>query len=173
MDSYFNWLVNFVCDEEQQSKYTLLFNNLFNTEFIYKVALDQDRISDGLNLRKRFVEDNFTKPDEAIDDIDRDFCSVLEVLIALAIRCDEQIMCYGDNERIDEWFWLMIANMGIDMDNKEYDEPYVNNCINRMMERQYNSDGSNGGLFIVQNPRKNLRNIDIWYQMNLYLNEII
>jgi hypothetical protein len=39
------------------------------------------------------------------------------------------------------------------------------------MDREYNPDGSNGGLFVLKNPRADLRETEIWYQAMWYLTE--
>ena len=57
------------------------------------------------------------------------------------------------------------------MDDNNYSELRVEEAIYRFMNRDYDSNGR-GGLFIVNNPRQDLREVEIWYQMHWYLNEL-
>ena len=52
-----------------------------------------------------------------------------------------------------------------------YDE--VKNILQKFMFRQYNSDGSNGGLFIYPNPAYDLTHMQLWDQMGLYMSQFI
>ena len=79
---YFGWLSDLVCEERYSDRisYEKLLTFLYNTEFRYSIPMDRNRASDGINLRRRYsleVHDDFhiRKP-----------CSVLEMMIALAIR---------------------------------------------------------------------------------------
>ena len=76
-------------------------------------------------------------------------------------------------DRTGQWFWTMIANVGLGSQNDlNYDPAYVDSCIEIFVRRQYDADGSNGGLFILQNPRRDLREVEIWYQAMWYLSEL-
>ena len=102
-------------------------------------------------------------------------CSVLEMMLALSIRCEEHIMDDPEiGNRTGEWFWIMIVNLGLgSMDDTRYDEEYVDDILDKFLNREYDADGT-GGLFPVRNPRYaqyDLRNVDIWYQLNWYLQE--
>lgn len=130
--------------------------------------MDSNRTKDGLNLRNRFArETNHPYSDVALYLCGG--CSVLEMLAALSIRCGEDIM--GDDP--SKWFWTMINNLGlIGMTDTYYDEEYVHEVIENMMNRRYGEDGK-GGLFYVKNPRNDMRKVEIWYQMCWYIDEIL
>ena len=51
------------------------------------------------------------------------------------------------------------------------DRYFVDQTLERFLERGYGRNGE-GGLFTVDNGR-DMRNTEIWYQMNYYLREII
>jgi hypothetical protein len=101
-------------------------------------------------------------------------CSVLEALAGLALRCEEQIMensRYGD--RTGQWFWGMIFNLGLKpMDDANFDAAHTDASVGRFLRREYKRTGE-GGLFTVENPRRDLREVDIWYQMCWYLCQIL
>jgi hypothetical protein len=100
-------------------------------------------------------------------------CSVLEMILALAIRCEENIMddpLKGD--RTKQWFWGMINNLGLDtMTDMNYNERFIDDCVCRFLNRDYEPDGR-GGLFTVRNCYEDLRNVEIWYQLLWYLDTI-
>ena len=58
------------------------------------------------------------------------------------------------------------------MDDTKFDRGYVDSVLKRLVERRYERDGR-GGLFTVSNSRRDMRSIDIWYQMCWYLDEIV
>lgn len=147
---------------------------LHNTEFRYVLSRDINRAGDGEGLRYRFAllqphEDLVEAVQECLDEP----CSVLEMMIALALRCEETIMDnpkYGD--RTAQWFWGMIVNMGLGgMSDDRYHRPTVEMAVDRMLDRTYDQDGR-GGLFTVENCKRDLRNVEIWHQMLWYTNTI-
>ena len=91
-------------------------------------------------------------------------------MIALAIRCEENIMddtSYGD--RTAQWFWGMITSLGLgDQTDSRIDYIYVDDVIKRFLDRDYEPNGK-GGLFTIKNCRQDLRKVEIWYQLCWYL----
>jgi hypothetical protein len=100
-------------------------------------------------------------------------CSVLEMMVAIAIYCEEHVMDdpdYGD--RTGQWFWGMISNLGLGaMHDENFDRRDVENKITRFLDRQYDPDGK-GGLFRIRNCEHDLRKVEIFYQLCWYLNSI-
>jgi hypothetical protein len=171
-DEYFNWLYNIVCGGTAKSYYYLM-NRLYSVAFQYTHPLDGNRAADGEELRYTWGHSyGYADPIIAstIDDIP---CSVLEMIVALAMRCEGDIMTdskYGD--RTAKWIWVMLKNLGlIDMDDEHYDDERVCQALDIFMSRQYNPDGSNGALFVLKNPRGDLRDTEVWYQAMWYLSE--
>ena len=171
VNSYFNWLYETVCENRfsEEVSYKKLLTQLHNTEFRYILLMDDNRAEDGLCLRDRFAD----KCD--IPDIDRYLhgpCSVLEMMVALAIRCEESTMDdpkYGD--RTGQWFWLMVGNLGLGaMKDVRYDKAHVRKVLEKFLNREYEYDGR-GSLFHIRNCDTDLRNIEIWNQMWWYMSE--
>ena len=78
-----------------------------------------------------------------------------------------------EGDRMGQWFWNMIVNLGIgSMNDAKFDEAYVNSVITKFMNREYKRNGE-GGLFTVEHCKYDLRSIEIWYQMCWYLNSIM
>lgn len=188
-ENYFDWLVGFIggSNDLRVLNNSLLLNILFNRVFIWDekhVPMDRNRASDGLDLRQRyfdvFSEKDSYSPPLTINEypvtnnsysqfagLDAK-CTILEMLIALAIRCEDSIMGDNETDNTSRWFWKMIDNLGL-RDCK--DESYINYILDNFENRTYDFDGQNGGLFHVKNPRDDLRKVDIWYQMCWWLNQ--
>lgn len=166
LNDYFCWLVNIISSGNEDS-YSLLLKQLFDTPFVYLLERDANRAHDGLDLRDRYSY-------EAGVDLDiSSSCSVLEMMIALSIRCETDVMydpSRGDRTYI--WFWMMIDNLGLSgMQNGSYDRLKIKYTLMRFMNRNYDTDGK-GSLFRIVGA-KGMENEEIWYQMNTFLNSII
>ena len=174
---YFNWLMALaIGNRYSKATFDKLLIRLSNTPFRYSIERDCNRAEDGIDLRWRFakLESNaYLDPDVIMDDLSGP-CSVLEMMIALAIRCEETIMddpSYGD--RSLQWFWGMVVNLGLgSMTDDQYDDEYVTYVLDRFMDRKYEPNGK-GGLFTVKNTVSDMRTMEIWYQLCSYLNTII
>ena len=174
---YFEWLCNFVCDEEydsinQMRSYSKLFEHLHMRPFVATLDRDEHRISDGLELRMRFCQEMGYFPEIQGQITNGRPCSIFEMMLALALRCEETIMDDDDyGNRTGQWFWIMLVNLGLGhMSNQDYDEASADYILERFVNREYNPYGE-GGLFVVHNPRQDMRTVEIWYQMCWYLSE--
>lgn len=171
---YFEWMCQLVCDERYSKiTYRKLMRRLHEIDFEWIIDMDGNRAADGTDLRYRFAyENNYEGPMVATYLDDRP-CSILEMMIALALRCEEHIMEDPDvGDRTGQWFWNMIVNLGLGgMTDAKFDEEYVDKVIDRFLKREYEWDGE-GGLFKVEHCRRDMRSVEIWYQMNYYLDEI-
>lgn len=169
-NDYFEWLYDYVCKHRVYAdiSYKSLFSFLHNVEFIFSIENDLNRAMDGVDLRYRY---SLEIDDYSIMKILEDTpCSVLEMMVALAIRCEETIMdntYYGD--RTSQWFWAMMHNLGIDyMRDGRFNEEIAEDVIFKFLHREYEPDGQ-GGLFYIRDCRDDLRNEEIWTQLCWYL----
>lgn len=137
------------------------------------IRRDRNRAEDGENLRYRFAVEKGYNESTAITDIGG-ACSVLEMMAALAIRCEEQIaddIQYGN--RTGQWFWKMIVNLGLgQMTNDMYDRRVVDSILQTFLDRKYKPDGE-GGLFRIRDCDVDLRHVEIWHQLCWYLDTIL
>lgn len=172
MNQYHLWLTSLVCDEYHQRYFQALLETLNETEFTWVVPNDMNRAADGIDLRSRFAEEHNIDYREIRDALNRQ-CSVLEMMVGLACRCEDSIMGDEDfGDRTQQWFWTMIENLDLDiMDDDHYNDYIVHRNIRVFLDRTYKRDGQ-GGLFVVPHCKKDLRKIEIWYQMCWYLNTI-
>lgn len=167
---YFNWLCDKVLDDESNIKYDKLMSHLYDSIFIPTLKMDSNRAADGKDLRYRFgIDNNLSTGDLKFLDVNAK-CNMLEMMVALSIRCEETIMTdekYGD--RTGMWFWNMIVSLGLGtMDDSRFNEKYANVVIDRFMNREYKRNGE-GGLFTIDGVSRDMRTIEIWYQMCWYL----
>ena len=172
-NEYFEWMYDLVCggryDSEISFRKLLMF--LHSTEFIFVLPMDENRAVDGVSLRYRFA---LLQDQEELADYLDGPCSVLEMMVSLALRCEENIM--GDleiGERTYQWFWNMIVSLGLgSMSDARFNKRQAKNIIERFLYREYDPDGR-GGLFTIRDCSRDLRDIEIWLQMNEYLKGIL
>ena len=176
-----SWYLNWICsmifpDESIKNRYSKVILFLHNTRYEYTLDLDENRKKDGIALRYHF-SCACNVPKEIIENsFDRNDCSVLEMMAGLAKRCDNDIMFdikHGD--RTSLWFWIMFCNLGLNnFDDSVWNENthyIIANILNKFFRREYYPDGSNGGLFITKNAIWDMRNIQIWDQLNIFMSE--
>lgn len=172
-NAYFDWMYDLVCSGRFYGdiSFRKLLLRLHNTEFIYLIRKDANRAEDGVSLRYRFAH-AYSYPTAAERYLDGP-CSVLEMMIALGIRCEEDFMddpLVGD--RTGQWFWGMVVNLGLgSMDDARFDSRHVDYIISRFLNRDYSPDGK-GGLFTIKGCKEDLRDVEIWYQLCWYLDSI-
>lgn len=172
VDEYFDWLCSLVCEHTESNyiSFDKLLWHLYNTDFRYTHPMDQNRAADGIDLRWRFTcEMGYPDTPDCLEGP----CNVLEMMVALAVRCEETIMddpSFGN--RTGQWFWTMIVNLGLGSEtDKRYDERYVDSVIETFLDRAYAPDGR-GGLFRIRNINGDMRNWEIWDQLCCYINSI-
>ena len=171
--AYFKWMCDLVSDDEYKTpSYKKLLSYLNEVEFIYILPMDGNRMYDGIDLRYRFGRECGYSDPEVATYLDDRPCSVLEMMVALAKRCEDDIMDDPDvGNRVGQWFWNMIVNLGLGpMHNRNFDEDYVDDVMYIFLNREYSPNGE-GGLFEIEDCDKDLRNVEIWYQMCMYLDK--
>lgn len=169
-DGYFEWLyrqIGSVRNRNPERSYWQLAKQLYTTSFSWSVPNDDNRCEDGLELRHEWIEDN------NIEDADRSWllldCSFLEMLIALSRR-----LAFESEGEPGEWFWKLMQNL----DFRGYTdavwstsiERQVSRTLERVVYRKYEPDGA-GGLFPLRHPRRDQRQVELWYQMAQYVLE--
>ena len=172
---YFHWLCETVHIDQEERSYWLMASELHRIIFYSIVPHDENRASDGLELREEDLRCiNYPRYITISGE-----CSVLEMLIGLARRMDfETGNPYDFDDSIDRtsyWFWEMIDNLGLIAFDDESFVDYngmknVGKIVEKFLDRGYSRNG-NGGLFPVVYSSEDQRRVEIWYQMNQYLNE--
>lgn len=179
-EQYFKWLTDQVCKNRfaPEISYMKLLNAFYDREFEYwneycnSMARDENRAEDGIALRHRFADDEHVSYD-FINETLNEPCNMLEMMVALALRCEETLMDdprYGN--RTAQWFWSMVTSLGLGgMYDSNYDNKTVKKTLTRFMNREYDRDG-HGGLFLIPGSPVDLRRIEIWYQLCRYIDSI-
>lgn len=173
-NQYFDWLYDYVCKNRSHNgtSYRKLLATLHDIEFIFSIPNDVNRAHDGVDLRYRFSLWFEEKEELSLPCAITGPCSVLEMIVALAIRCEETIMDdtrYGD--RTGQWFWNMLSNMEIGfMTDDIYDREFVRKKVNIFLHRNYEPNGK-GGLFYIRDCADDLTNYEIWTQLCWYLDK--
>lgn len=161
-DSYFRWLRSLVGSTRNgnpERTYSLLFEQMHNKPFRWFVPNDDNRLADGAGLREEYF-----------GEIDRRYePSFLEVLIGLCHRAS-----FESDAETSEWMGEFLRNMGLDEWNDsfymDHDPDHVDVIMTRVINREYDIDGR-GGLFPLDDPMYNQREVELWYQMSAYLLE--
>lgn len=169
---YFAWLCSLIHDWED---YSLLLWALYSKDYYYdeEFPIDSCRGEDGLDLRRKYLAQNSISKTERVY-LETRSCSCLEWLLGMAIRCENQIM-YNEEEgdRTGLWFWTMIENMDISIDDDHWDDAaglFVSNVLDDILLRNFPSDGA-GTPFPLSEKDEDVRECDWWRAMNLWLSE--
>ena len=174
-DAYFEWMGGLVCSRasvREESGHSLgrLFRYLNEREFTYSHPRDANRAADGIDLRHRFAYERGYSTRDTLIALGETPCSVLEMLVALAVRCENIMYDPAFGNRSGLWFKNMLMTLGIDdMYDIWFDPEHVKAAVDLFLNREYREDGR-GGLFIVEDPPQDMRKTEIWYQMMWYLN---
>lgn len=164
---YFSWLCEIIEADYTEESYYILLKKLHSIPFTFKIYNDVNRVLDAKKLRHEYFGDS--------PDVEGGNVSVLEVLIGISERCSDASMEETDEDLTGRWFWELISNLDLAKYTDElYYEVHGNYEVNRIvgifLDRKYDRNGS-GGIFPLRESIKNQRKIEIWYQMNAYLQE--
>lgn len=166
--AYLNWLKEWM---DPDGAYDILLTHLYSEEFIWTVDRDINRAEDGCILRTRFEDESGMVCKESYIEWP---CSVLEMLVALAIRIDDQILYdISEGERVQKWFWEMLGIMGLakydDEKWRRHPQATVNaftDILDKMLYREYDDNGKGGLAYSDGDPE--WKKLEIWVQINRY-----
>ena len=171
-NDYFEWLSGLVCGDRlsKEVSYRKLLLYLHQTEFRFIIRRDVNRAKDGVDLRRRFA---LIQGDEELAEYLDGPCSILEMMVALALRCEECIMDDPHvGNRTGQWFWGMIVNLNLgSMIDDRFDTDYVAETLEIFLDREYEPNGD-GGLFTIKHCLEDLRDVEIWVQLLWYLDSL-
>lgn len=171
-DGYFEWLVHKVC-YPGHINFRKLLKKLHMEAFQWpdELPMDKNRADDGRDLRHEYIYSmEVEEPDLYLDSLNGE-CSILEMMVALSIRCEENLMCDPDlGNRTSIWFWKMINSLGLsEMNDEVYNDMDAGVRIGNFNHRLYCKNGA-GGLFYIPNFNGDMTKIEIWYQLQTWLN---
>jgi len=164
-ERYFYWLYGQVVSVKSRTShrtYESLLRQFHNKEFVGWVPNDYNRAKEGQQLRQEFltaegIEVTGTHPG----------CSMLEMMIALSRR-----LSFETERRPKWWFWHLMKNLGLEnySDDMAFTQEEVDEILDAVIWRSYSPTGA-GGLFPLENPQQDQREVELWYQLNAYLLE--
>lgn len=170
---YFDWLCHFVEDGKHKTGYRKLLLKLHNISYTYVNDMDRNRRDDGLGLRWEFAHETNIGYIDVMYSMDYAPCTFLEMLVALCVRCENELMSdssYGNRTAL--WFWEIMSNMHLgSMKDPVYDGQIVYDIAKKVMRCGYESDGTDG-YFYIEDCQIDLRTADIWYQLQLWLADL-
>lgn len=165
---YLRWLYSqtgSVRIRNPRKTYWNLLRLLYKKEFIWIIPNDDNRVEDGRDLRYEFIDA------EEIESVDIEWmhmgCSVLEMLIGLSRR-----LSFEAEGEPRVWFWHLMNNLGLSIytDDTTISEDHINEVFDGVIWRTYEPDGY-GGLFPLNRPERDQRDVELWYQLSAYIQE--
>ena len=163
-----NLYLTYIIDLLGRPEYSRMLEFLLQYEFKPILNDDRNRAADGIWFRVLYFQNaGIDMPEEAIRAAP---CSVLEMMVALAVRMD---YIAGDPgmDQTAKWFWMMIDNLDLTVATDEnFNKDYIISCIDRWLCRLLEPNGV-GGAFPLRNPMSDQRYTSIWTQMNEYILE--
>jgi hypothetical protein len=149
------------------NEYSRLCGYMLSRDFIFFVGNDCNRAEDGLILREDYEETY-----GYIDGISGTDCTILEMLVKLAMRCEVDVMSNPDfGDRTNKWFWTFLNHLKLTKyKNEHFEKEEIDEILDDFVYRHYDKYGR-GGLFEVKKPRGDMRTTEIWYQMMWWLDE--
>lgn len=163
LDTYLGWMEPQTGTLSQPRTYSDLLHLMMWKEFVWLVPNDDNRIADGLDIRREFFQKTGLKGDLDMP------CSVLEVLVGLSRR-----LSFAAGGEAPGWTWQLICNLEL----HKMPDPIrrrksilVNEILETLIWRNYAPDGQ-GGFFPLIDTDVDQTKIEIWYQMAAYVEEI-
>lgn len=173
---YFDVLYDIVAKDREDitdMSYRMLLGVLDGVEFRDTRGIDGNRIQDAQELRADLIAE-MAMDHTAVRPFGN--VSLLEVMIAIANRLGQ---ITGDEDTAF-WFWEMVSNLVLDgIDDTEFwsdPESYEAEILDRaddVININYDRDGL-GGLFLLREgvAPQDIRDTELWYQMQYYANEV-
>lgn len=168
--AYLEWLYRLVADPnvgDTSQTFWKLFEQLYNSEALWLVPHDDNRLQDGKDLRRKF-EETLPRPIDDLEWMGLE-CSVLELMMALA-----HSLAYEDlsGRDIEFWFWRLAENLKMDRftDRSRFSKRRVDDIIGQVLHREYDANGR-GGFFPLEHPAWDQRDLELWYQLSAYVIE--
>ena len=170
--TYLDWIMKdrLLLTDREIKNYISLFNVLLDMDFFWIHPLDENRAADGLVLRSDFEYETGLYLEGF-----NPRCTVFEMLAALAIRCESQLMRNSSlGDRTAKWFFIMLENLGLaGFDNRHWSSSSraeIEHIVEDFLNRKYKRNGV-GGAFPLKHSRNNQSNEQIWDQLMAYINE--
>lgn len=161
-EDYLNWL-DLQLGMGTPDTYWGLTNLMFDQEFACVIQMDHNRVNDGLDLRNEYFHSQ-----RVWQSIIPEPCSFLEVLLGLSRR-----MAFVAGGSKESWARQLILNLEFDKARDPLIRSRQNKIVTtmaRVISRTYDENGV-GGFFPLAWPDRDQRDVELWYQLNSYVEE--
>lgn len=165
---YFEFLYSFgFVDDDHRA----LAGYLHSMPFEWSLERDENRMYDGLAMRREYEE--YLNNEEGDIPDDSEPCSMLEFFVGFSHRLVRDMFGNEDFDRT-ELLGIMLSNLDIwcytddNFDDRAKED--INECLDIFVHREYNAHGE-GGLFPIDEPDDDLRDVDMWVQASWWYNE--
>jgi len=166
-EEYLRWLYPQLRDSHApQDEFWGLTTLMFDTEFTWTVAHDDNRIQDGLALREEWGSESGVRSHQ-LHILGE--CSFLEVHIGLSRR-----LSFTAGGEAPGWAWALLTNLEL----HRLKDPFTRRkqikaeeIMETVIQRRYSPDGS-GGFFPLAWPDDDQTTVELWYQLNAYVGEM-
>lgn len=144
---------------------------LYNKEFVWVVANDDNRIEDAMDLRREFLLDTRFRTSFSAAQTGQfrhHYPTVLEVIVGLSRR-----LSFEATGIAEVWAWRLIENLEL---HKMKDpltprkREQVEDMLDALIFRTYQPNGV-GGFFPLAFSEHDQTQVEIWYQMSAYIEE--
>lgn len=142
-------------------KYYNVAKTLTQVEFVWRHPMDENRAIDGLELRSDFEYETGDYLDKSSGLMGP--CTFFEMLAALAIRCENQLMRnLSEGDRTSKWFFEFLDNLDL-LDDRIREKDIINTV----------EDFMDGKIDMFPLKKRGIiqKNEQIWKQLSAYINE--
>lgn len=165
---YVRWLENALTSESNRRdrSYFELTYVMFEKEFTWSIEMDDNRLADAWELRHEFADSHGMNREELICMAP---CSFIEVLLGLSRR-----MAFVAGGTAPRWAWQLLVNLGLERmwDHLSRSKlQTVHHILETVITRTYEPNGV-GGFFPLAWPDRDQRQVQLWYQLNSYVEEL-
>lgn len=169
---YYDWLCSQIEIPKLPKKtYDGLLELLHNVEFFWVVVGDDNRIADAREMRQEFLRRMSERNPEKISGYEfKSFVSVLEIIIVVS-----RMLEWNASGEAPEWAWRLIENLHLIDCNDPFTprkRAVAEDILERFIWRTYERNGQ-GGFFPLVFAKKDQTKVEIWYQLNDYVMEIV
>lgn len=176
-ESYGSWLLA-ECRFRKRG-YSKLMQHLHLMVFEWVHPMDENRAGDGMEHRYYFLRSlGGNAPSDLCEKLQKRPCSMLEMLVGLAIRIDGDYVGDVNSPRPDLLICEFLENWGLmggstKAKNRGFTCEFVNSRVLSFRNSQVNSQVKNVdfGPFPVEKPEKYPYNSEIWSLLHQYLFE--
>lgn len=164
---YYDWLISQIEFPRNFDKtFSGLLYHLHLFEFVWIIDGDDNRMQDARDLRTEFKR---RFPEYSKIEFN-DYVSVLEVMIAVSRTLE-----FVAGGEAPAWVWRLIDNLRLNHfydPFTKYKQVQVDDILETLIWRTYERNGR-GGFFPLIYPAEDQTKVEIWYQLNAYVQEIV